>query len=115
MSAMIDPTFPLVELHRHLDGAVRLETILDLGRQHNLPLPAWEVETLRPYVQVTDPQPGVMAFLTKFEWMVGVLVDYDACRRIAYENVEDARREGLAYIELRFSPGFMALDRKSVG
>ena len=109
MQSMIDPTFPLVELHRHLDGAVRLETILDLGRQHNLPLPAWEVETLRPHVQVTDPQPGVMAFLTKFEWMVGVLVDYDACRRIAYENVEDARREGLAYIELRFSPGFMAL------
>ncbi len=34
---------------------MRLETILDLGRQHNLPLPAWDVEGLRPYVQVTDP------------------------------------------------------------
>ncbi|RME05959.1 MAG: adenosine deaminase, partial [Anaerolineae bacterium] len=104
----IDTTFPLIDLHRHLDGSVRLETILDLGRQHNLPLPAWEVESLRPYVQITEPQPGVMAFLEKFEWMTGVLVDYDACRRIAYENVEDARNEGIDYIELRFSPWFMA-------
>lgn len=105
---MIDPTLPLIDLHRHLDGSVRLQTILDLGRQHNLPLPAWDLEGLRPHVQVTTPQPGVMAFLEKFRWMTGVLVDYEACRRVAYENVEDAHREGIAYIELRFSPVFMA-------
>lgn len=105
---MIDPTFPLIDLHRHLDGSVRLETILDLGRQHNLSLPAWTADELRPYVQVTQPQPGIMAFLTKFEWMTGVLVDYAACRRVAYENVADAHKEGLRYVELRFSPWFMA-------
>jgi len=105
---MIDPSLPLIDLHRHLDGSVRLETILELGRQHNLPLPAEDVEGLRPYVQVTEPQPGLMAFFARFEWMIGVLVDYDACRRIAYENVEDLRKEGLDYAELRFSPWFMA-------
>ena len=105
---MIDPNFPLIDLHRHLDGSVRLQTIIDLSRQHNLPLPAWEVESLRPHVQVTDPQPGVMAFIEKFKWMVGVLVDYNACYRIAYENVVDAQKEGLDYVELRFSPWFMA-------
>lgn len=105
---MINHNFPLIDLHRHLDGSVRLETILDLGRQHNLPLPAWDVEGLRPHVQVTNPQPGVMAFLSKFKWMVGVLVDYEACRRIAHECVEDALMEGLDYVELRFSPWFMA-------
>ena len=105
---MIDPTFPLIDLHRHLDGSVRLETILELGRQHNLPLPAWEIESLRPHVQVTDPQPGVMAFISKFRWMTGILVDYAACRRIASECVEDALQEGLDYVELRFSPWFMA-------
>jgi len=105
---MIDKKFPLIDLHRHLDGSVRLETILDLGRQHNLKLPAWDMESLRPYVQIVEPEPGVMAFLAKFEWMVGVLADYEACRRIAYENVEDARNEGIDYIELRFSPWFMA-------
>jgi adenosine deaminase len=59
-------------------------------------------------VQVTDPQPGVMAFLEKFRYMVGVLADYEACRRVAYENVLDAQGEGLDYVELRFSPLFMA-------
>jgi len=105
---MIDPKLPLIDLHRHLDGNVHLETILDLGRKHNIPLPAWDVEELRPHVQVTSPQPGVMAFLSKFKWMGAVLVDYDACRRIAFENVQDAQREGLDYLELRFSPWFMA-------
>ncbi len=111
---MIDPTLPLIDLHRHLDGSVRLQTILDLGRQHNLPLPAWDLEGMRPHVQVGGPSagsasmPGVMAFIAKFEWMTRVLVDYDACRRVAYENVEDAHREGIDYIELRFSPWFMA-------
>jgi len=105
---MIAPDLPLVELHRHLDGSIRLSTILDLGLQHNLPLPARTLEELRPYVQVSTPQPGVMAFIEKFEWMTGVLVNYDACRRVAYENVEDAFKEGIDYIELRYSPWFMA-------
>ena len=105
---MIDPTLPLTDLHRHLDGSIRLETILDLSRQHNLPLPADDLKGLRPHVQVTEPQPGVMAFIAKFEWMTGILVDLDACRRVARENVEDARREGIDYVELRFSPWFMA-------
>jgi adenosine deaminase len=105
---MIDPLLPLIDLHRHLDGSLRLETILDLGRRHNLPLPAWDVESLRPFIQVTEPQPGLMAFFEKFQWMRGVLVDYDACWRISYENVEDLRNEGIDYGELRFSPWFMA-------
>jgi adenosine deaminase len=105
---MIDPNLPLIDLHRHLDGSVRLETILDLGRKNNIPLPAWDVEGLRPHVQITDPRPGVMAFIAKFEWMVKVLVDEDACRRIAYENVEDLSLEGIDYGELRFSPWFMS-------
>ncbi|MGD8815411.1 MAG: adenosine deaminase [Anaerolineales bacterium] len=105
---MIDIDFPLIELHRHLDGSVRLETILELGRQHNIPLPTWDLEELRPHVQVTDPQPGLMAFFTKFKWMIGVLADAEACRRVAYENVEDAHHEGIDHVELRFSPWFMA-------
>ncbi|MEW6716735.1 MAG: adenosine deaminase [Chloroflexota bacterium] len=102
------PSLPLIDLHRHLDGNVRLQTILELGRQHNINLPAWDVEALRPHVQVTEPQPGVMAFISKFKWMTAVMVNCDACRRIAYENVEDAHHEGIDYLELRFSPLFMS-------
>jgi len=105
---MIASDLPLIDLHRHLDGNVRLQTVLDLGRQHNIPLPAWDLKSLRPYVQVTDPKAGIMAFIAKFEWPMAVLVDADACRRIGYENIEDAKNEGIDYIELRFSPWFMA-------
>ncbi len=105
---MIDAHLPLLDLHRHLDGCVRLETILDLGRRHHLSLPADDVAGLRPHVQITQPQPGVMAFIARFRWMTGVMVDLGAVRRIAYENVLDAKDEGLDYVELRFSPYFMA-------
>ncbi|HKP92610.1 MAG TPA: adenosine deaminase, partial [Chthoniobacterales bacterium] len=104
----IDPTLPFIDLHRHLDGNVRLETILDLARQHKIELPATTVEELRPYAQVTEPQPGLMAFIGKMLWATRVLADGEACRRVARENVEDAKREGIDYIELRFSPWFMA-------
>jgi adenosine deaminase len=100
--------YPLVELHRHLDGNVRLETVLDLGRQHGVDLPAWTLEELRPYVQVVEREPSLPAFLARFEVLCRVMVDYDAVRRIVRENVEDAAREGIDCIELRFSPRFMA-------
>jgi adenosine deaminase len=104
----IDPHFPLCELHRHLDGAIRLQTILDLAQQHGIRLPATTPETLRPYVQVMDAESGLMEFIAKFKYLTEVLVDVEACHRIARENVEDALNEGIDYIELRFSPWFMA-------
>lgn len=105
---MIDPTLPFIDLHRHLDGSFRLETILQLGKQHGVNLPGATVEELRPHVQVTEPQPGLMAFLDKMLWLTRVLGDGEACRRIARENVEDAKQEGIDYLELRFSPWYMA-------
>ncbi len=105
---MIAQDLPLIDLHRHLEGCIRLETILDLAHQHNLPLPADSVEGLRPFVQITQQQPGVMAFIEKFTIPMQVLADAHACRRVAYEAVRDARQEGIDYLELRFSPWFMA-------
>ncbi len=105
---MIDSTFPLCELHRHLDGSIRLQTILELADQHGIPLPANDIAGLAPYIHVDESAPGLMAFLERFEHMIAVLVDADACRRVAYENVEDAQAEGIDYVELRFSPYFMA-------
>ncbi len=105
---MISPDLPLIDLHRHLEGCIRPQTILDLARQHNLALPARDLDALRPHIQVTTPQPGVMAFIEKFKWCTGVMVDYAAVRRIAYENVEDIHAGGIHYAELRFSPLFMA-------
>ncbi|ELY5881687.1 adenosine deaminase [Cronobacter sakazakii] len=106
---MIDTRLPLTDLHRHLDGNIRAQTILDLGRQFNLALPADTLETLRPHVQITKNEPDLVSFLAKLDWGVKVLGSLEVCRRVAYENMEDAARNGLHYVELRFSPGYMAM------
>lgn len=109
---MIDTTLPLTDIHRHLDGNIRAQTILDLGRQHNLTLPASSLEALIPHVQVTSNEPDLVSFLSKLDWGVKVLANLDACRRVAYENIEDAAQNGLHYVELRFSPGYMAMTHQ---
>ena len=107
-SAYIDPRLPLIDLHRHLDGSVRLETVIELADQQGIELPAWDVESLRPYVVIEGKAAGLMDFIGRFQYLTAILHDLDACRRVAYENVEDAKREGIDYIELRFSPWFMS-------
>ncbi|MCV2510540.1 adenosine deaminase [Leclercia pneumoniae] len=109
---MIDTRLPLTDIHRHLDGNIRAQTILDLGRQFNLTLPAQSLEALIPHVQVTQNEPDLVSFLSKLDWGVKVLASLDACRRVAFENIEDAARNGLHYVELRFSPGYMAMTHQ---
>jgi adenosine deaminase len=109
---MIDSSLPLTDIHRHLDGNIRAQTILDLGREFNIALPASTLDTLRPHVQVTSLEPDLVSFLAKLDWGVKVLASLEACRRVAYENVEDAARNGLHYVELRFSPRYMAMTHQ---
>jgi adenosine deaminase len=99
---------PLIDLHRHLEGSVRPKTVLALVEQHNLPLPR-DLDALRTQIQVVEPDPDLMTFLAKIDRVVSVFADLDACERVAYECVEDAAQDGLAYLELRFSPLYMAM------
>ncbi|EDY81267.1 adenosine deaminase [Verrucomicrobiia bacterium DG1235] len=105
---MIDTQLPFIDLHRHLEGCVRLETMLALAEQHSLQLPGNTVDALHPHVVLAGPQADLVGFLDRLKWMIFVLRDPDACRRIAYECVQDSAAEGLDYLELRFSPLFMA-------
>ncbi|NHH99180.1 adenosine deaminase [Oceanimonas sp. MB9] len=107
---MIDSSLPLLDLHRHLDGNIRPATILELGRAFDLALPADTLDGLLHHVQVQGNTPDLLAFLAKLDWGVRVLGNYDACRRVAYENVEDLSNAGIDYAELRFSPGYMAMN-----
>ena len=109
---MIKTNLPLTDLHRHLDGNIRPETILSLAEEHNIQLPATELEALRPHVQIIGQEADLVGFLTKLDWGVAVLADLDACRRVAFENVEDAFNAGIDYAELRFSPYYMAMKHQ---
>ncbi len=106
---MITNNLPLTDIHRHLDGNIRIETILQLGQKFNLTLPATSIEALRPFVQVIEAEPNLVAFLSKLDLGVAVLGDLEACYQVAYENVEDAKNARIDYTELRFSPYYMAL------
>ncbi|TKB51047.1 adenosine deaminase [Ferrimonas sediminicola] len=105
---MIDQGILLTDLHRHLDGSVRPETVLDLARRFNVTLPAYEMEALRPYLQVINRCPSVEALLAKLDYQVAVLGDLYAVNRVAYENALDLAANGVDYGELRFSPAYMA-------
>ncbi len=105
---MIDNSLPLVDLHRHLDGNINPATIWDLAQQHNISLPGTDSKSFAPYAQIQDQTSDLLAFLQKLDYGVSVLADLDAVYRVAYENVEDAKNQGLDYTELRFSPYYMA-------
>lgn len=106
---MITKNLPLTDLHRHLDGNIRTQTILELGQKFGVALPANDIAGLTPHVQIVEAEPSLVAFLSKLDWGVAVLGDLDACRRVAYENVEDALNAQIDYAELRFSPYYMAM------
>jgi adenosine deaminase len=105
---VINHNYPLTDLHRHLDGNIRLSTIWQLAQEHSIVLPADSLEKLKSKVQIQQKTTDLLAFLEKMELGVSVLASEQACFRIAYENIEDAKLAGLDYVELRFSPVFMA-------
>ena len=99
---------PLVDLHLHLEGAVRLCTVIELSRKHGLNLPTWDEPGLQPHVWITQPTSDILLLLPKFDLLRQVFVDEAACQRITREVLEDCASQGLRYVELRFSPLFMA-------
>ncbi|XP_068997925.1 adenosine deaminase [Embiotoca jacksoni] len=99
---------PKVELHVHLDGAIRVQTIFDVAERRSISLPADSVEDLKQRIILLQPT-TLTGFLGKFgEYMHVVAGDEEAIKRIAYEFVEDKAKEGVIYVEVRYSPHFLA-------
>jgi adenosine deaminase len=111
---MTHSQLPLIDLHRHLDGNIRPKTIWALAQEHNIVLPETDFEAFIPHVQVQSSESDLLAFLSKLDWGVAVLQTLDDCKRIAFENVEDAFNAGIHYAELRFSPYYMAMNNNLV-
>jgi len=93
---------PKTDLHLHLDGSLRVRTLLDLAREHGVALPADDVEGLRPHLA---PRGGDLpAYLSIFDLTLSVLDTAASLERVAFELAEDAARENVRYCEIRYSP-----------
>jgi adenosine deaminase len=103
---------PKAELHRHLDGSIRLETVADIAARHALDLGTATTEDLAARARVTKPMKDLQTVLDSFATIRRVLCSYEAIERIAFENVEDAYRDGIQLIELRFAPPFISEGKK---
>jgi adenosine deaminase len=98
---------PKVDLHRHLEGAIRLQTLIDIYREAGEPLPERTPEELAPRAQVLAPMDSLEAVLAFFAIAQGAFRDPEATERIAYEAVEDLSLDNVRLAELRFSPEFL--------
>src|SRR5574339_515799 len=100
---------PKVELHRHLEGSLRLDTMLDVARQHGIVIPE-DVLRLSTLVQVQAEEKFTFQnFLAKFNTLRLFYRSPDVIDRITREAVEDAAKDNVKYMELRFTP--VALSR----
>jgi adenosine deaminase len=101
-------TIPKAELHRHLEGSLRMETLLDIARVHGITLPLRP--DLRSLVQMqTGDALTFSNFLSKFQTLRLFYRSPDVITRITREAIEDAALDHIEYLELRFSP--VALSR----
>jgi adenosine deaminase len=103
---------PKAELHRHLDGSIRLQTVADIAARHSLDLGVSTEEDLAGKARITTPMKDLQTVLDSFATIRQVLCSYEAIERIAFENVEDAYRDGIQLIELRFAPPFISVGKQ---
>jgi adenosine deaminase len=102
-----DPKYndiPKTEIHCHLEGAIRTQTIIDIAKENNIKLPAYEVSELDKHVKVLDQMKDLQAVLDAFDIFQRSITSPQVFERIAWELFEDCARQNIKLFEVRFSP-----------
>ncbi|MGI9628062.1 MAG: adenosine deaminase [Longimicrobiales bacterium] len=94
---------PKAELHVHLDGSLRPESMIDLASEAGLPLPSVDPGVLEEAMQAGDAT-NLVEYLSKFEITLSVMQTAASLERLAFELAEDNAKENVRYLEVRYSP-----------
>jgi adenosine deaminase len=95
---------PKTDLHVHLDGSLRLSTILELAEKQRIELPATNEDGLHKAMNLGQNCGSLVEYLKAFDVTLRVMQTEDSLTRIAYELAEDAAKENVRYMEVRYSP-----------
>lgn len=95
---------PKTELHCHLDGSLRIDTIIDLAEKDKVPIPTRDPDQLRRLLTVTENHISLPEYIKKFDLTLQFLQTPESLTRTAFELAEDCRRENVLYLEVRYSP-----------
>ncbi|MBL8100515.1 MAG: adenosine deaminase [Anaerolineales bacterium] len=102
-----DPKYndiPKTEIHCHLEGAIRTQTIIDIAKEYNIKLPSYEVSELDKHVKVLDQMKDLQAVLDAFDIFQRSITSPQVFERIAWELFEDCAKQNIKLFEVRFSP-----------
>lgn len=96
---------PKIELHRHLEGSIRLSTLVDVAHEYGIQMTEYDIELLRPFVQMMPSEAhNSQHFLAKFMTIRQFFLSEAVIRRMTREIVVDAATDNVKYFELRFTP-----------
>jgi adenosine deaminase len=95
---------PKTDLHVHLDGSLRLATILELAERDRIDLPSHDIEGLSRAMHLGENTGSLVEYLKAFDVTLKVMQSEDSLHRIAYELAEDAAAENVRYMEVRYAP-----------
>ncbi|VGO13740.1 Adenosine deaminase [Pontiella desulfatans] len=94
---------PKTDLHLHLDGSLRLQSLIEMAKAGKVGLPSYEEAGLNELV-FKERYANLGEYLAGFAYTVGVLQNHENLERAAFELAEDSHAEGVRYIEVRFAP-----------
>jgi len=97
-------SLPKIDLHRHLEGSLRLNTLTEIALEYDISLPSATPEALRPQVQITHTPLPFTCFLQIFEVLRRFYKSKEVIQRITKEVIADAAKDNVRYLELRFNP-----------
>ena len=95
---------PKTDLHCHLDGSLRVDTVIDLAKQQDVKLPSEDPEILNSYLHCEKTCGSLEEYLKRFDLTLSVLQTPEALERAAYELAEDSAKENVKWLEVRYSP-----------